>query len=58
MSTILLLGKETLGRADFATIYGTHIGLALLTGLLCSAIQTRPAVAAPSAPSPVATRTL
>lgn len=41
--TILLLGKDAIERADFVSIYCTHIGLALLTGLLCSAIQTRPA---------------
>jgi EmrB/QacA subfamily drug resistance transporter len=44
--TILLIGSDLLTRADFTPIYTTHIGLALLTGLLCSAIQTRPATRA------------
>ncbi len=52
--TILLLGKEALSRADFVSVYSIHIGLALLTGLLCCAIQTRPVqpplAATPSAP--------
>lgn len=41
--TILLLGKDVLHQSDFLAIYGTHVGLALLTGLLCTAIDTRPA---------------
>lgn len=53
--SILLLGKDVLSRADFVLVYSIHIGLALLAGLLCSAIQTRPApqplAAAPSAPA-------
>lgn len=41
--TIALLGQATLTRADFDRLYGLHIGLALLTGLLCLAVDTRPA---------------
>jgi EmrB/QacA subfamily drug resistance transporter len=41
--TIALLGQATLTRADFGRLYGAHIALALLTGLLCLAVDTRPA---------------
>lgn len=40
--TVLLLGKGTLTHADFDPVYIAHVGLALLTGLLCLAVDTRP----------------
>lgn len=40
--TILLIGHESLARADFLPLYGAHVGLALTTGLLCLAVNTRP----------------
>ncbi|SNS49181.1 drug resistance transporter, EmrB/QacA subfamily [Noviherbaspirillum humi] len=40
--TVVLLGHETLARADFAVLYGMHVALALLTGLCCLAVDTRP----------------
>ncbi|KAF1022514.1 MAG: Multidrug export protein EmrB [Paracidovorax wautersii] len=40
--TVLLLGKGTLSHADFNLLYMGHVGLALLTGLLCLAVDTRP----------------
>ncbi|MBV7484734.1 DHA2 family efflux MFS transporter permease subunit [Bordetella sp. BOR01] len=40
--TVLWLGAATLQRADFTPVYGLHVALALLTGLLCLAVDTRP----------------
>jgi EmrB/QacA subfamily drug resistance transporter len=40
--TILLIGHERLLRSDFSTLYGWHVGLALLTGALCLAVNTKP----------------
>ena len=41
--TVLFVGHAGLTRGDFAPLYGLHIGLALLTGTLCLAVNTRPA---------------
>jgi len=40
---VALLGHATLARADFNRLYSLHIALALLTGLLCLGVDTRPA---------------
>ena len=40
--TVLMLGGETLSHADFIPLYGSHVALALLTGLLCLRVDTRP----------------
>jgi EmrB/QacA subfamily drug resistance transporter len=40
--TVLFIGHASLTRADFMPLYGFHIVLALLTGLLCLAVNTRP----------------
>ncbi len=40
--TVLLLGHGSVQRADFNAVYGLHIGLALLTGVLCLFVHTRP----------------
>ena len=40
--TVGLLGHAGLQRADFDTLYGLHVALALLTGLLCLPVATRP----------------
>ncbi|GAA4407939.1 MFS transporter [Quisquiliibacterium transsilvanicum] len=39
---VLLLGHDTVQRADFGMVYGLQIGLALLTAALCSMVITRP----------------
>lgn len=44
--TVLLLGHAQLQRADFDAVYALHVGLALLTGLLCLAVNTKPAAKA------------
>lgn len=41
--TVLLLGHGGVQRADFDRVYGLHVGLALLTALLCLFVSTRPA---------------
>jgi hypothetical protein len=41
--TVLLLGQGGVQRSDFDAVYGLHIGLALLTALLCGFVRTRPA---------------
>ena len=41
--TVLLLGHGGLARGDFDAVYGLHIGLALLTAVLCCFVRTRPA---------------
>jgi EmrB/QacA subfamily drug resistance transporter len=40
--TVLLLGHEGLKRGDFTTLYGLHVSLGVLTGLLCLPVNTRP----------------
>ena len=42
--TVALLGHATLQRMDFNTLYLLHGMLALLTGLLCLPVDTRPQV--------------
>ena len=41
--TVLLLGHGVVQRSDFDAVYGLHIGLALLTAVLCAFVNTRPA---------------
>lgn len=41
--TVLLLGHDALQRSDFTPLYAIHIGLALLTAVLCLPVDTRPA---------------
>jgi len=41
-SAVALLGHATLQRADFNALYLLHGALALLTGLLCLPVDTRP----------------
>ncbi|MFM2067196.1 MAG: hypothetical protein RLZZ584_2105 [Pseudomonadota bacterium] len=45
--TVALLGHAALQRADFNALYLVHGGLALLTGLLCLPVDTRPRAAQP-----------
>jgi hypothetical protein len=40
--TVLLLGHGVLVRSDFTPVYLCHVGLALLTALLCLPVNTRP----------------
>jgi hypothetical protein len=40
--TVLFLGKPQLQIADFKTTYSIHIGLALITAMLCIPINTHP----------------
>ena len=40
--TVALIGHGALVRVDFKPLYLTHVGLALLTGLFCLAVNTRP----------------
>jgi len=40
---VLLVGHAGVQRADFAPVYMVHVGLALLTALLCLPVNTRPA---------------
>ena len=42
--TVLLLGHGVVQRSDFNAVYGLHIGLALLTAVLCTFVNTRPAL--------------
>ena len=42
--TVAILGHATLQRADFNSLYLLHGGLALLTGLLCLPVDTKPRV--------------
>jgi hypothetical protein len=42
-----LLGHSALQRADFTALYLLHGALALLTGLLCLSVDTKPRVAQP-----------
>jgi hypothetical protein len=41
--SVLLLGQGTVQRGSFDAVYATHIGLALLTAMLCLFVRTRPA---------------
>jgi EmrB/QacA subfamily drug resistance transporter len=41
--TVLLLGRGVVERGDFNAVYGLHVGLALLTAVLCLFVNTRPA---------------
>lgn len=41
--TVLFVGHAGLTKADFGPLYGLHVGLALMTGLLCLVVNTRPA---------------
>ncbi|PUE38073.1 DHA2 family efflux MFS transporter permease subunit [Limnohabitans sp. Hippo4] len=43
--TVALLGHATLQRIDFNALYILHIALALLTGLLCWPVDTKPRAA-------------
>lgn len=43
--TVLMLGGDRLAHIDFVPLYGSHMALALLTGLLCLRVDTRPAAA-------------
>jgi hypothetical protein len=49
--TVALLGNAALQRDDFDALYLLHGALALLTGLLCLPVDTRPR----PAPDPTAT---
>jgi EmrB/QacA subfamily drug resistance transporter len=40
--TVSLLGHNGLVRADFDTLFTIHVGLAVLTAVLCLPVQTRP----------------
>lgn len=48
--TVLLLGHETLVRADFTPVYALHLSLAVLTAALCLPVNTRPVKVAATAP--------
>jgi EmrB/QacA subfamily drug resistance transporter len=41
--TVLLLGHGVVQRNSFDAVYGLHVGLALLTAVLCLFVNTRPA---------------
>ena len=43
--TVLLLGHGGLTHASFMPLYACHVGLALLTALLCLPVNTRPTAA-------------
>jgi EmrB/QacA subfamily drug resistance transporter len=45
--TVALLGQAALQRADFHALYALHGALALLTGLLCLPVDTRPRASTP-----------
>ncbi len=45
--TVALLGQATLQRTDFNALYLVHGSLALLTGLLCWPVDTKPQAAKP-----------
>jgi EmrB/QacA subfamily drug resistance transporter len=40
--TVLLLGHGTVERASFDSVYGLHVGLALVTAAICAFVNTRP----------------
>ncbi|HYC43393.1 MAG TPA: MFS transporter [Noviherbaspirillum sp.] len=41
--TVVFVGHAGLDRSDFYPLFGLHVALALTTGLLCLAVNTRPA---------------
>ncbi|GAB2491199.1 hypothetical protein GCM10027082_47910 [Comamonas humi] len=45
--TVALLGHAALQRRDFNALYALHGALALLTGLLCLPVNTKPGAAQP-----------
>jgi EmrB/QacA subfamily drug resistance transporter len=48
--TVVLVGHALPTLADFRTLYLCHVGLALLTGLLCLRVDTRPRAVAAATP--------
>ena len=42
--TVVLIGQESVVRADFTTLYSLHAMLALVTGMFCLLVNTRPKV--------------
>lgn len=48
--TVALLGHAALQRADFNALYFLHGALALLTGLLCLPVDTKPRAVVPTQP--------
>lgn len=40
--TVVFVGHAGLAKADFIPLYGLHVALALATGLLCLAVNTKP----------------
>lgn len=46
--TVLMLGHAGVQRADFTPFYALHVGLALLTALLCLPVDTRPVALGPA----------
>ena len=40
--TVTLIGHDGLVRANFTSLYGLHAGLAVLTGMFCLLVNTRP----------------
>jgi MFS family permease len=42
--TVVLIGQESVVRADFTTLYSLHAMLALVTGVFCLLVNTRPKV--------------
>jgi EmrB/QacA subfamily drug resistance transporter len=40
--TVVFIGHDGLAKGDFSPLYGLHIGLALMTGLLCLVVNTQP----------------
>jgi predicted MFS family arabinose efflux permease len=40
--TVLLIGHPGVSRTDFVPLYLAHMGLALLTAVLCVGVQTKP----------------
>lgn len=40
--TIVFIGHDGLVRSDFISLYAFHVALALLTGVLCLAVDTKP----------------
>ncbi|TFW09502.1 DHA2 family efflux MFS transporter permease subunit [Oxalobacteraceae bacterium OM1] len=40
--TILVVGHDVLERSGFTALYAAHVGLAVLTGVLCMGVNTKP----------------